>query len=83
MRTAIAIILALSAPLMFPAAAAFSIVCIASVFVPPLGLLVGVLTDALYYTPSVSIPYATLVGLLVSLLGYAVHHIIKTRIMGR
>lgn len=81
MRTALAILLALVSPVLFPAAFAAVIVLIASLFVPPVGLLAGALTDALYYTPSVSIPYATLAGLCVSVLGYVVHQFIKTRII--
>ncbi|MDB5195355.1 MAG: hypothetical protein JWO84_539 [Parcubacteria group bacterium] len=81
MRTTLAIILALVSPLVFPAALTLVVVLIASVLVPPVGLLAGVLTDALYWTPSVSVPYATIAGLCASVLGYAVHQFIKTRII--
>jgi hypothetical protein len=81
MRNAVAIILALAAPLLFPAALAVLIVLAASVIVPPVGLLAGVFMDALYWTPSVSVPYATIIGLFMSIIGYVVHQFIKTRIM--
>ncbi len=81
MRKVVAVLLGLSAPLLFPAAFALGVVVITSVIVPPIGLLAGMLTDALYYTPSVSIPYATIIGLVISVLGYFVQRFLKTRIM--
>jgi hypothetical protein len=80
-RACVAVVLALAAPILFPAALALIIVALASVVVPPVGLLAGVLADGLYATPVVGVPYATLVGLALSVLGYAVHRFIKTRIM--
>jgi hypothetical protein len=81
MKEFIAFIIALAAPLLFPGSLTFVLVAIASVIVPPVGLLAGVLSDALYYVPSVGIPYATLIGLALTLGGYVVRQFIKTRIM--
>lgn len=81
MKEVLAIVIALASPLLFPWPLTLALVAVASVILPPLGILAGILTDALYYTPPVSIPYASLIGLLLSVLGYFVHRFIKTRIM--
>lgn len=83
MYTIPAVIIGLLAPFILSASCAFLVVLAASMVVPPLGLLAGVIADAFYYTPSVSLPYATILGLCVSLFGFFVQHVIKTRIMGR
>ncbi len=80
-RTGTAIALALGSPFFFPAPLSAAIVLVASVIVPPVGLLAGILTDALYRAPGM-LPYATLAGALASVLGYVVQRIIKTRIIG-
>jgi hypothetical protein len=79
-RAVVAVVLALLAPLFFPAALTVAVVLIASLVVPPVGVLAGVLTDALYRTPDVP-PYATLVGLAFTIGGFIVHRFVKTRIM--
>jgi hypothetical protein len=81
MSRTLAVLLALAAPLLLPAALAAVVVFIAAVVVPPLGLVAGVLTDALYYTPAVSFPYATVIGAGITVVAYLVHQFIKTRIM--
>jgi hypothetical protein len=81
MRAALAIVVACLAPLLFPVALASLLVLLAAVIVPPVGLLAGVIADALYYTPGVHLPYATFAGLLATGIGYVVHRFIKTRIM--
>ena len=78
----VAILAALAGPFMFPAVFSVLVVFCASIVLPPLGLLAGVIADALYYTPSVHVPYATLLGLLITVLGFFVQQFIKTRIMG-
>jgi hypothetical protein len=82
MTKILAVVLALLSPLLFPAALAAILVLFAAIVLPPLGILAGVLTDALYYTPGVSFPYATVTGAGISVIGYLVHQFIKTRIMG-
>lgn len=82
MMKILAILLAVLSPLLFPAVLATLLVFFAAIVLPPLGLLAGVLTDALYYTPGAPFPYATLIGAGISVAGYAVHQFIKTRIMG-
>ena len=82
MSRTIAIITALLAPLLLPSFFAAFLVFIAAVILPPLGLVAGVLTDTLYYTPAVSFPYATVIGAGISVVAYIVHQFIKTRIMG-
>lgn len=81
MRKAVAIALALLSPLLFPAALAAIIIFAASVIVPPVGILAGVLADALYRTPHMP-PYATAFGAFASAAGYLMHRFIKTRIIG-
>lgn len=81
MRKALAIILALLSPLLFPALLALVVVFVASVVVPPVGILSGILADALYRAPGMP-PYATLLGALATASGYVMHRFIKTRIMG-
>ncbi|MGE5540986.1 MAG: hypothetical protein ACM3TU_01735 [Bacillota bacterium] len=82
MRTALALLVAILSPLLFPAALAFLLVLGASVIVPPAGLLAGVIADGLYHVPSIPLPYATLAGSAASVIGYVVHRFIETRIMG-
>jgi len=82
MTKAVALILALASPFLFPSVLAVAVVFGASLVFPPAGLLAGVLADAAYRTPFVAVPYATLLGLLSTLVGYAVQHLIRTRIMG-
>lgn len=81
MRKALAIALALLSPLLFPAALAALVILVAAVIVPPVGILAGVLADALYRTPDMP-PYATAFGAAASGAGYLMHRFIKTRIMG-
>ena len=59
--------MALSAPLFFPWHVSLVLAAIASLIVPPLGLVVGMFTDTLYWT-SGSVPYATLIGLVFTVL---------------
>ncbi|MDB5189606.1 MAG: hypothetical protein JWL82_563 [Parcubacteria group bacterium] len=75
-----ALVAAFLAPLLFPTVLAGIVVFIASVAVPPLGIVIGILTDALY-KPASSFPYATLLGAVFSGLGYVMHRFIKTRII--
>lgn len=74
------ILSALASSLLFPWPAALLLVSVASFFLPPVALLAGVFTDALYWT-SGPLPYATLIGVVVTLLAYFVQHFVKTRIM--
>lgn len=81
MQYALALLAALLAPLLFPATVSFLVVLVAAYVFPPVALLAGVVTDALYRT-SFSLPYASILGLVVMGLMYAVHWFLRTRIMG-
>lgn len=75
------IVSAILSPFLFPWQAALLVVAAASFFLPPVALLAGVLTDALYWT-SGPFPYATLLGVLLTAVAYLVQHFVRTRIMG-
>lgn len=81
MNKALAVILALVAPLLFPTLLASLIVLALSFVVPPVGLVAGVLTDSLYHTPGQPMPLGTLIGGSITLIAYGVHRFVKTRIM--
>ncbi len=53
----------------------------ASLFVPWLALLLGLLADALYYAPGATLPYATVLGLILTLLAVFVRRFVRERIM--
>ncbi len=78
----LAIIAAFASPLLFPAALAFVFVFLASIVVPPLGMVVGIFSDVLYYTPGSGLPLGIVIGSASSLVAFIVHQFIKTRIMG-
>ncbi len=77
----LATILALISPFVFPWVVTLVTAALASVVFPPLGIVVGIMMDILYNSPATGIPYATIIGALVSGIGYVVHQFIKTRIM--
>lgn len=79
MRT-LAVIATFLAPFFFPIFFSAFIILVAAVIVPPLALFGGLLLDALYMSPH-GFPYATLVGLLGTVIAYVVHDFLKTRIM--
>ncbi len=82
MRYALAA-LALLSPFLFPYPATLAFSFAASVFLPPVGLLAGLLTDVLYYTPGASgWPIAVIAGLFISIIGFFVRRFLKTRIIG-
>jgi Na+/H+ antiporter NhaA len=60
---------------------------VASLCVPWIALLLGLLADALYYTPlpagesGLSFPYATLIGMCLTLLALFVRRFVRERIM--
>ena len=55
----------------------------AALIFPPLGVVIGVLVDVLYFAPGVSAwPHAVLIGLLVSLIALVVRRFVRTRIIG-
>ncbi len=76
-------ILAVLSPLLFPSLFALAIVFGVSLYMPPIALLVGLITDAFYYVPGqVFFPTATVLGLLLAIFSYVVHSFIKARIIG-
>ncbi len=59
----------------------FSIL-VAALFLPPTGLLLGVIADLIYYSPGAApVPYFTLCGIGCFVLALLVHRFVKTRIM--
>ena len=73
------VLLALLAPFFVPWPFALVLGLIASYFVPPLAVVLGVLFEVLYGVGGV--PYAALIGAISCGLLYGVRHIVKTRIM--
>lgn len=80
MKKYILIFLTFLSLVVFPWKTSLVLVAIASLFVPLLALLAGVLIDALY-APTGGIFIATLCGLIWCTIAYAVHEFLKTRIM--
>lgn len=77
-------VLAVLSPLLFPVYLAVLIVTLVSLLIPPIALVAGMLADALYYVPGhVFVPYASIAGLLASLIAVFVHDFIKARIISR
>lgn len=76
------LVVGLFAPLVFPAVVAVVLVAGSALVFPPVALFAGVLTDAVYTTAFVSLPYASLLGLFFMASSYAVHWFVRTRIMG-
>jgi hypothetical protein len=74
------VLIAFLSPFLFPWQLTLLIAAGASVILPPTALVVGVLIDALYWSYG-SIPYATLVGLTITVVAYVVEGFIRTRIM--
>jgi hypothetical protein len=72
--------LALLAPFFFPWPFALGIGILASIFFPPVVILTGTFIDVLYFSSKV-FPYFTILGFVLSLISYFVHHFIKTRII--
>lgn len=77
----LAIVVAFTSPLLFPAPLTFLLIVVASVILPPVGILAGIFTDLLYGTEALGVPYVTLIGLICSVMGYLVRRFIETRIM--
>lgn len=65
----------------FPYAITSILSGIASLYFPPTAILVGVLTDLLYYMPP-GIPSASLAGIALSGTAFLVRRFIKARIIG-
>ncbi len=77
------IALAVLSPFLFPYPVTLALSFVASLFYPPLALVVGILTDLLYYVPSVApLPLAVLTGLALSIAAFFMQRFLKTRIMG-
>ncbi len=73
---------ALLSPFMFPYPFTMLLSFVASLYFPPLGFLVGVLTDFLYYTPSAfPVPLATVLGIFISVGAFFMQRFLKARIM--
>jgi len=76
-------VLGVAAPLLFPSLFAVAVVVVSALFVPSIALFAGMLTDALYYLPGhYFFPYATLIGLAISIMATFVQSFRKARIIG-
>lgn len=73
------VLLSLLAPFFVPWPFALLLGLIASYFVPPLAVVLGVLFEVLYGAGG--IPYAALIGAVSCAILYGVRHIVKARIM--
>lgn len=74
------VVLVLGSLFLFPWKLTLALLFAASMLVPAIGIVVGVLADALYGgTPALYT--ASLLGVLFSLVGFFVQHLIKTRII--
>jgi hypothetical protein len=78
-RTAL-IVLSLVGTVAFPWAYSAGLVFLASLYLPYLGLVFGVLYDTLYYPLGAGFPVATLTGLLIALLAFFARRFLKTHI---
>lgn len=75
-------ILALLSPFFFPWPVAAVFILAASLYLPVLALLGGVLYDILYYAHGAAgLPLGTVVGALGFVLAWAMHDFVKARIM--
>lgn len=78
----IIVVAALLSPFLFPFPATLALMFAAATFMPPVALVVGVLTDALYLAPGASwLPVGTLWGIGLTLLGLLVRNFVKARII--
>lgn len=82
MMRAPVILLGVLAPFFFPWYLGAALAFLASVYLPPLALFLGVLYDVLYFVPGASLlPLGTVAGILVFFCALLVHTFVKTRIM--
>lgn len=81
MNRALAVVIALVSPFLFPSVVTFLVVLVAACIEPLVGVVAGILTDLLYATPGMHFPYATVLGGVLSLIGLFVQQFVKTRIM--
>lgn len=73
---------AMISPFLFPFPLTLMLMALAGYFFAPAPLLVGILTDILYYVPDASpLPLGFLAGAGIALSAYAVRQFVKTRIM--
>ena len=76
------ILAAFLSPFFFPFPATLVLMFAAATLVPPVALVIGVLVDALYLAPgAVALPWGTLWGVALTLLGLLVRRFIKARII--
>lgn len=82
MMRAIPSLVALIALFIFPWQVAAGAILVASLLVPPAGLLLGLFADLLYYSPGVAFaPLFTLFGIGCFIVSMFVQRFVKTRIM--
>lgn len=81
MIRAAVLIAAFAAPFFFPVLLGIVLAAIAALILPPAGLIIGVLYDALYYVPERGLPLASILGLAATIVAYAVRRFIATRMM--
>jgi hypothetical protein len=73
-------ILGILAPFFFPVPYVIILAVIIAIFVPPIAFLMGGLLDVLYFN-GIGMPYFTIAGFILALLGVFVQQFVKTRIM--
>ena len=77
-----AALLALASPLLFPLGITIILAGVGAIVTPLLPLAVGLIFDALYWHGSASwLPWASLVGALLSIVAFFVHRYVRTSIM--
>ncbi len=82
MTRVVLVIAAFLSPFLFPYPATIILSFAAGLVLPPVPLLVGAITDALYFTPGVaSFPIASVTGLVLSVAAFFMQRFLKARIM--
>lgn len=67
-----------------PYALSILVLFVAACFVPLAGLALGIMLDTLYYTPGAAhLPYASLIGLIATLIGIVVQRFIRNYLSAR
>lgn len=77
------VLIALVSVLFFPYSVSLLVTIIAALAVPLAGVAVGMLTDAIYFTPHMgAFPKATVLGLLATIGAFLLRRFMRTRVTG-
>jgi len=82
MIRAIFIVLAAASTLLFSWQYAAALIFIAALYVPLVGVSLGVIYDALYYAPGAGWPIATIAGIIGSIAAFFIARLIRSRVSG-